>query len=87
MRLSTPVLQRKNLRGHYRNPNGTLTAAAIRARKPYAARNAALGLSLLGFCGFCYWWAYRSFTMDDFSDVPIPPVSEEELAKIRAERK
>lgn len=86
MQISKAVQQRKDLRGKYRNPNGTYTAAALRARRPFAARNALLGVSLMGFCGFCYWWAYNSFLPDDFSDVPIPPVSEEELNRIRAER-
>lgn len=37
----------------YRNPNGTMTAAAIRARRPYAVKNAILGGSILAFAGFC----------------------------------
>lgn len=30
-------------------------------------------------------WAYSSFIPDDFADVPVPPLSEEELAKLRKE--
>lgn len=87
MRLTQVLAQRRNLRGQYRNPNGTFTAAAIRARSPYAAKNAIVGLGLLSFCGFCYWWAYESFTPDDFEDVPMPPISAEDLEKLQAERK
>lgn len=70
-------------RGKYRNPNGTLTAAALRARRPYAARNAALGMGLLAFCGFGFAWAYRSFSPDDFSDLVVPPLSEEQIAALK----
>ncbi|PRT55034.1 Cytochrome c oxidase assembly factor 3, mitochondrial [Wickerhamiella sorbophila] len=69
----------------YRNPNGTMTMAAIRARQPYALRNALLGLGMLSFAVGTYMWAYQSFTPDDFSDVPVPPLSEEELARLRKE--
>lgn len=87
MRLSHQLRQRVNIRGNYRNPNGTYTAAAIRARAPYAPKNAFLGISLLSFCVGCYLWAYKSFTPDDFSDVPIPPVSEEELVRLKQQKR
>lgn len=81
--MAKSILSRGN---KYRNPNGTFTAAAIRARQPFAARNAVVGIGLLSFCGFCYLWAYQSFTPDDFGDVPIPPLDEEQINKLKEKR-
>lgn len=72
-----------NLRGKYRNADGTMTAAAIRARRPFLARNLMLGAGLASFAGFCYWWTYRALTPDDFGDVPVPELSEGELEELR----
>lgn len=42
-----------SFRSNYRNLDGTMTAAALRARRPYAVRNAIFGASLMGFAIFC----------------------------------
>lgn len=85
MRLTKAVAEasRTGMRGKYRNANGTMTMAAVRARQPYAKKNAALGVTLLSFVGLTYWWAYKNFTPDDFGDVPVPPLPEEELEQLR----
>lgn len=32
-----------------------------------------------------YMYTWRILTKDDFSDIPIPPISEEELSKLKKE--
>lgn len=72
-----------NLRGKYRNSDGTMTAAAIRARRPFFVRNMFLGAGFATFAGFCYWWTYRALTPDDFGDIGIPDIPEAELEELR----
>lgn len=63
-----------------------MTPAMIRARKPFF-RNNMIGISiLLGLSTGIYFYTYRFLHKDnDFVDVPIPPIDEKELKKLREE--
>lgn len=63
-----------------------MTPAMIRARQPFFRRNM-IGLGiLLGVTGGVYAYTYNFLHKDnDFADVPIPPISEEELAQLKKE--
>ncbi|CCE91767.1 Coa3p TDEL_0D01830 [Torulaspora delbrueckii] len=63
-----------------------MTPAMIRARQPFFRRNMiGLGL-LLGVTGGVYFYTYNFLHRDnDFADVPVPPISEEELAQLKKE--
>ncbi|CCC68831.1 hypothetical protein NCAS_0B07470 [Naumovozyma castellii] len=74
-------------RSPYQDPRTwKMTPAMIRARKPFFKGNM---IGLAAFTGLSvgiYFYTYSFLHKDnDFSDVPIPPVSEEELAQLRKE--
>lgn len=62
-----------------------MTPAMIRARRPYFWKNAATFVVLSGLTLGIYFYTYSFLGQDDFEDVPIPPISEEELAKLKKE--
>ncbi|AGO12198.1 AaceriAEL163Cp [[Ashbya] aceris (nom. inval.)] len=63
-----------------------MTPAMLRARQPYVKGNLFGLVTLLGVAGGIYAYTYRALHKDDdFADVPIPPVSEEELRQLRQE--
>lgn len=57
----------------------------LRARKQYFWRNAATFTILGGLSLGIYLYTYRFLAMDEFEDIEIPPVSEEDLKKLKAE--
>lgn len=63
-----------------------MTPAMIRARQPFFKRNmVGLGL-LLGVTAGVYIYTYNFLHKDnDFADVPVPPISEAELAQLKKE--
>ncbi|GKT40182.1 cytochrome c oxidase assembly factor 3, mitochondrial [Colletotrichum spaethianum] len=46
--------------------------ALIRARKPYLAKNLAVGAGLWCFVGAVYWYTIKAVGQDDFEDVKVP---------------
>lgn len=62
-----------------------MTPAMIRARRPYFWRNAAVFVALATITCSVYGYTYSFLGKDTFADVPIPPISEEELAKLKKE--
>ncbi|TDZ34302.1 Cytochrome c oxidase assembly factor 3 [Colletotrichum sidae] len=46
--------------------------ALIRARKPYLAKNLAVGAGLWCFAGAVYWYTLRAVGQDEFEDVKVP---------------
>ncbi|SSD58619.1 probable Cytochrome c oxidase assembly protein 3, mitochondrial [Saccharomycodes ludwigii] len=63
-----------------------MTPAMIRARQPYFVKNM-IGLGVLvGVTAGIYAYTYRILHKDDdFSDIPIPPIDEKELEKLKKE--
>ncbi|ONH67521.1 Cytochrome c oxidase assembly factor 3, mitochondrial [Cyberlindnera fabianii] len=62
-----------------------MTPAMIRARRPYFWKNAVAFVILSSITTSVYFYTYSFLGKDTFDDIPIPPVSEEELAKLKAE--
>ncbi|SMN19270.1 similar to Saccharomyces cerevisiae YJL062W-A COA3 Mitochondrial inner membrane protein that participates in regulation of COX1 translation [Maudiozyma saulgeensis] len=63
-----------------------MTPAMIRARQPFFVRNMIGLAALLGVSGGVYLYTYKFLHKDnDFSDVPIPPIDEKELAQLKKE--
>lgn len=63
-----------------------MTPAMIRARQPFFKKNLAGLLVLVGITGGIYAYTYRFLNRDnDFADVPIPPIDEKELEKLKKE--
>ncbi|KAJ0312044.1 hypothetical protein COL516b_001109 [Colletotrichum fioriniae] len=46
--------------------------ALIRARKPYLAKNLAVGAGLWCFVGAVYWYTIKAVGQDEFEDVKVP---------------
>ncbi|AMD19293.1 HBR392Cp [Eremothecium sinecaudum] len=71
----------------YQDPRtGKMTPAMIRARQPYFKKNMISLVVLLGLVGGIYTYTYRFLHKDDdFRDVPIPPIDEKELQKLKME--
>ncbi|CAN6611544.1 cytochrome c oxidase assembly factor 3, mitochondrial [Trichomonascus vanleenenianus] len=70
----------------YQNPyTFTMTPAALRARKPFFWKNITVASALFGLSAGIYWYTLRTIQTDDFEDVPIPPISNEELARLKKE--
>lgn len=62
-----------------------MTPALYRVRKPYFWRNFA-GLALVTAVPLgVYMYTWNVLTKDDLSDIPIPPISDEELSKLKKE--
>lgn len=62
-----------------------MTPAMIRARKPFFWKNAAAFVVLGSIATGIYFYTYSFLEKDDFSDVPVPPISDEELEQLRQE--
>lgn len=63
-----------------------MTPAALRARKPFFWKNIAMASGLFAMTAGIYFYSLHALVQDDFADIPVPPISEEELAKLRANR-
>ncbi|TQN68999.1 Cytochrome c oxidase assembly factor 3 [Colletotrichum shisoi] len=46
--------------------------ALLRARKPYLAKNLAVGAGLWCFVGAVYWYTIKAVGQDEFEDVKVP---------------
>lgn len=62
-----------------------MTPAMIRARKPFFWKNAATFTVLSSITLGVYFFTYSFLGQDTFDDVPIPPISDAELAKLKKE--
>lgn len=73
-------------KGYYSRSQGRMSNALLRAREPYLKKNLLLGGFLFSiFFGTIGYTFYKIFDSDEFQDIPIPPISEEELKLLRAE--
>lgn len=60
-----------------------MTPALLRVRAPYFWRNT-IGLFLVGAIPLgVYGYTWNFLSQDELSDIPIPPISDEELAKLK----
>lgn len=62
-----------------------MTPSMIRARQQYFWPNAATFAVLGGVSIAIYLYTYKFLAKDEFEDIEIPPVSEEDLKKLKAE--
>lgn len=62
-----------------------MTPALYRVRAPFFWRNtiALFGVSLIPLGVYVYTW--KKLDTDDFADIPIPPLSEAEIAELKKE--
>ncbi|EDK47398.1 conserved hypothetical protein [Lodderomyces elongisporus NRRL YB-4239] len=62
-----------------------MTPALYRVRQPFFWRNT-ISLFVIGSIPLAaYWYTFTKMTEDEFSDIPIPPISDEELTKLKKE--
>ncbi|CAI8496630.1 hypothetical protein ACO0OL_002165 [Hanseniaspora opuntiae] len=81
--MATLPHQRK---GYYDRSRGRMSNALLRAREPYIKKSIMLGGVLFGiFFGTLGYTYTKILASDDFQDVPIPPISEEDLKLLKAE--
>ncbi|ODV82066.1 cytochrome oxidase assembly protein 3, mitochondrial [Suhomyces tanzawaensis NRRL Y-17324] len=73
-------------KGHdrYRDPvTHQMTPALYRVRKPYFWKNM-LGLAVFSAIPLTvYYFTFKTLSEDEFSDIPIPPIADDELAKLK----
>lgn len=62
-----------------------MTPAMLRARRPFFWKNVAVFGVLSSISLSVYIYTYSFLMQDDFGDIPIPPVSDEDLAKLKKE--
>lgn len=63
-----------------------MTPAMIRARQPFFTKNLIGLVTLLGVTGGIYGYTYSFLHKDDdFGDIPIPPITKEELDLLKKE--
>ncbi|KAG7663315.1 COA3 [[Candida] subhashii] len=75
-------------KGHdrYRNPyTQQMTPALYRVRAPFFWRNVAGLIVFSAIPAAVYGFTYYKMTADEFDDIPIPPISDEELKKLKVE--
>ncbi|CCE81644.1 Piso0_002306 [Millerozyma farinosa CBS 7064] len=81
-----PVIGAPKGHDRYRDPKTyEMTPALLRVRAPYFFRNM-IGLAVVSSIPLgVYLYTYHLLNKDEFADIPIPPVSDAELAKLREE--
>lgn len=58
----------------------------MRAREPYWKKNVIFGAVLFAFFGGSLAYTFNLLVAsDEFQDIPIPPIDENELTRLRAE--
>ncbi|ODV60353.1 Coa3p ASCRUDRAFT_76351 [Ascoidea rubescens DSM 1968] len=62
-----------------------MTPSFIRARQPYFWKNFATFFILAAIPTSAYFYTYKFLGKDDLADIEIPPISEEDLKKLKAE--
>ncbi|KAL6928286.1 hypothetical protein ACO0SA_003021 [Hanseniaspora valbyensis] len=73
-------------KGYFINSQGRMSNALLRAREPYWKKNVLFGAVLFSFFGGCLAYTFNLLlTSDEFQDIPIPPIEENELKRLRAE--
>ncbi|ESX02731.1 hypothetical protein KL918_002500 [Ogataea parapolymorpha] len=70
---------------YYNKYTYQMSPAMLRARQPYFWKNLALFGVLAGISGGVYLYTYSFLMKDDFEDIPIPPISDEQLAELKKE--
>ncbi|KAK9459551.1 uncharacterized protein V1516DRAFT_680215 [Lipomyces oligophaga] len=70
----------------YQDSSARMSPSLMRARQQYSVRNAITGIVLGAFVFGVYTYSVRAVKIDDFSDVPVPPVTEEVLAELKREQ-
>lgn len=77
-----------NRKGHgrYRDPKTfEMSPALLRVRAPYFVRNM-IGLVIATSVPVgVYYYTFNMLSKDEFSDIPIPPIADDELAKLKKE--
>jgi cytochrome c oxidase assembly factor 3 len=62
-----------------------MTPALYRVRAPFFKRNM-IGLAICTVIPLTvYYYTFSTLNKDEFSDIPIPPISDEELMKLKKE--
>ncbi|KAK9457612.1 hypothetical protein V1511DRAFT_494123 [Dipodascopsis uninucleata] len=67
----------------YMDSSYRMTPAMLRTRQKYFRRNFLTGLFLAGFVTSVYTYAATAGGADDFSDVPIPPIAEDQIENLK----
>ncbi|KAK9333233.1 hypothetical protein V1520DRAFT_332993 [Lipomyces starkeyi] len=70
----------------YQDASSRMSPALLRARSRYTKRNIATGIVIAGIVVSIYAYAATATGSDDFSDVPMPPLPENAVEKLRRER-
>ncbi|KAH3664231.1 hypothetical protein OGAPHI_004582 [Ogataea philodendri] len=70
---------------YYNKYTYQMSPAMLRARQPYFWKNLALFGVLGGISLGIYAYTYSFLMKDDFEDIPIPPISDEQLAELKKE--
>lgn len=70
----------------YRDPvTHQMTPALYRVRAPFFKRNM-VGLAICSAIPLAvYFYTWQQLSKDEFSDIPIPPLSDSEIAKLKQE--
>ncbi|KAF8003713.1 hypothetical protein OXX80_010488 [Metschnikowia pulcherrima] len=81
-----PVIGAPKGHNRYRDPKTFLmTPALYRVRQPFFWKNFAAFFIVGAVPLSVYMYTWNVLSKDDFGDIPIPPISNEELAKLREE--
>ncbi|GME84090.1 unnamed protein product [Ambrosiozyma monospora] len=70
---------------YYNKYTHQMSPAMLRARQPYFWKNMAMLTVLGGISLSVYIYTYNFLQQDDFEDIPIPPISDEQLAELKKE--
>lgn len=62
-----------------------MTPALLRVRAPYFVRNMISLFVVSSIPIGVYWYTFNVLSKDEFSDIPIPPIADDELAKLKKE--
>ncbi|XBW37636.1 hypothetical protein QEN19_003218 [Hanseniaspora menglaensis] len=73
-------------KGYFVNSQSRMSNALLRAREPYWKKNVLFGGILFAFFGGSLLYTFKTIlSSDEFQDIPIPPIEEEDLKRLRAE--
>ncbi|KAK9471349.1 uncharacterized protein V1510DRAFT_420254 [Dipodascopsis tothii] len=71
----------------YQDSSYRMTPALMRARARYQRNNTITGISVALVIGSIYYFAATAVGVDDFGDVPIPPLDEKTIEELKLEQK
>lgn len=78
-------MMKNRMDSYYDRQTMRMSPSLVRARRPYFWRNFGTFLALLALPAGIYGYTFHFLHTDDFGDIPIPPLSDEQVLQLQKE--